>query len=209
MNYLAHIYLARHSDDAMLGALLGDFVKPHDGLQFPAEMEAEIMTHRKVDRFTDSHPIVLEAKELFTGPSKRYAGILLDVFYDHLLAINWGRYSVDPLDDFIAHFYGLLGRQARAHTLPPKLARAVPNMIEQDWLGSYRDFAGVKIAIDRISTRLSRNGELLRNGVVDLETRYTELAGGFDAFFPDLIDFVASRRQGASLPDALVGRHPP
>ena len=26
MNYLAHAWLARHSDDAILGALLGDFV---------------------------------------------------------------------------------------------------------------------------------------------------------------------------------------
>ena len=87
LNYLAHIYLASYSDDAMLGALMGDFVKPHAGLDFPAETEAEIITHRKIDCFTDSHPIVLEAKRLFATRSRRYAGILLDVFYDHLLAL--------------------------------------------------------------------------------------------------------------------------
>ena len=197
MNYLAHIYLARYSDNAMLGALMGDFVKPHMGLRFPAETEAEIITHRKVDCFTDNHPIVREAKELFTTPSRRYAGILLDVFYDHLLAIKWERFSDKPLDDFIAHFYELLGRHARAYALPPNLARAVPYMVEQDWLGSYRDFVGVKVAIDRISTRLSRKPVLLRDGVADLEKHYVELSRGFDAFFPELINFVAGHRQGA------------
>lgn len=197
LNYLAHIYLASYSDNAMLGALMGDFVKPHAGLDFPAETEAEIITHRKIDCFTDSHPIVLEAKRLFATPSRRYAGILLDVFYDHLLAKKWEHFSAEPLDDFIARFYELLSRQALANALPPRLAQAVPYMVEQDWLGSYRDFVGVKVAIDRISTRLSRKPELLRDGVADLEEHYVELSRGFDAFFPELINFVAGHRQGA------------
>lgn len=192
MNYLAHIYLARHSDEAMLGALLGDFVKPHTDSRFSAEMEAEIVTHRKVDSFTDSHPLVLEAKQLFAGPSRRYAGILLDVFYDHLLARDWSRYCAEPLDGFIARFYGALIRHA--DVLPENLAQAAPRMIEQDWLGSYVDYAGVEIAIRRISTRLSKNGDLLRDGLADLKANDAELARGFRAFFPELIDFVETRR---------------
>lgn len=194
MNYLAHIYLASHSDDAMLGALLGDFVKPHAGMQFSPEMEAEILTHRKVDAYTDSHPVVIDAKRMFDGPRRRYAGILLDVFYDHVLATSWERYSAVPLDDFIRRFYGALSRQAGV--LPEKLALAAPRMIEQDWLGSYVDYAGVEIAVRRISTRLSRNGELLRDGLADLKANYAELSSGFHAFFPDLIDFVENRRHG-------------
>jgi acyl carrier protein phosphodiesterase len=193
MNYLAHIYLARHSDEAMLGALLGDFVKPHTDSRFSAAMEAEIVTHRKVDSFTDSHPLVLGAKQLFAGPSRRYAGILLDVFYDHLLARDWSRYCDEPLADFIGRFYGALARHANA--LPENLSLAAPRMIEQDWLGSYVDYAGVEIAIRRISTRLSRNGELLRDGLADLKANDAQIAAGFHAFFPQLIEFVESRRR--------------
>lgn len=192
MNYLAHIYLASHSDDAMLGALLGDFVKPHSQHRFSADMEAEILTHRKVDAFTDSHPIVLDAKRLFDGPSRRYSGILLDVFYDHVLASSWPRYSSEPLAQLIARFYGALAR--RADALPPNLARAAPYMIEQDWLGSYVDYGGVEIAVRRISTRLSKNGDVMRDGLADLETHYAALTRGFHAFFPELIAFVDSRR---------------
>jgi acyl carrier protein phosphodiesterase len=192
MNYLAHIYLARHSDEAMLGALLGDFVKPHFDKRFSAEVEAEIVTHRKVDSFTDSHPLVLDQKQLFAGPSRRYAGILLDVFYDHLLARDWSRYCDEPLADFIQRFYGALARHA--DVLPENLALAAPRMIEQDWLGSYVDYAGVEIAIRRISTRLSKNGDLLRDGLADLKANDAQIAAGFHAFFPQLIGFVETRR---------------
>lgn len=196
MNYLAHIYLARHSDDAMIGALLGDFVKPHSGSQFSAEIEAEIVTHRKVDVFTDSHPIVLQAKQLFEGPSRRYAGILLDVFYDQVLATSWDKYAGVPLDGFIQRFYAALERQA--HILPENVARMAPHMIEQDWIGSYREYAGVEIAVRRISTRLSRNGDVMRAGLVDLERNYAALAAGFHDFFPELIAFVGGRREPLS-----------
>lgn len=205
MNYLAHIYLARHSDDAMLGALLGDFVKPHAGAHYSEEMAAEIVTHRKVDSFTDSHPVVLQAKQLFAGPSRRYAGIVLDVYYDHLLAVHWERYAEVPLRDFIARFYRALAR--RAEVLPPRLAQAAPYMIEQDWLGSYADYAGVEMAVRRISTRLSRNGHLMRDALADLARHHEELAAGFDVFFPELIAFVESRRD-ASVQWPLSPPHP-
>ncbi len=197
MNYLAHIYLASHSDDAMLGALLGDFVKPHSGLALSGEMESEIVTHRRIDTFTDSHPTVLHAKGLFAGARRRFAGILLDVFYDHLLATRWSSYSAVPLDDFIARFYAALTR--RADMLPPNLAKLAPRMIEQDWLGSHVDYAGVEIAVRRISTRLSRNGDVMRDGLVDLHTHYAEIAQGFEVFFPELISFVEHRRKTAQV----------
>jgi acyl carrier protein phosphodiesterase len=196
MNYLAHLYLARYSDDAMLGALLGDFVKPHSSAPFTPEIAAEIITHRKVDAFTDSHPIVLDAKALFNGPPRRYAGILLDVFYDHMLAKHWRHYSDVPLDTFIARFYSAL--QRRADILPPNLARLAPYMIEQDWLGSYLHYDGVDIAVRRISTRLSKNGDLMRDGLVDLKLHYAGLEQGFHEFFPELIGFVDARRSISS-----------
>jgi acyl carrier protein phosphodiesterase len=192
LNYLAHLYLARHSDDAMLGALLGDFVKPHSGAQFSAETDMEIVIHRKVDAFTDSHPLVLQAKQSFAGPSRRYAGILLDVFYDHVLATHWAQYSDVALDQFILRFYQTL--RNKAEILPPRLAHAAPYMIEQDWLGSYSTFAGVDIAVRRISTRLSKNGDVMIEALRDLEANYAAFSDGFHAFFPELIAFVERTR---------------
>ena len=122
----------------------------------------------------------------------RYAGILLDVFYDHLLAANWARYADVPLDALIARFYAAL--EKRADLLPPNLARIAPYMIEQDWLGSYRDYAGVDLAIRRMSTRLSKNGDVMRDALADLERNYATIEIGFHRFFPELVAYVDDRR---------------
>lgn len=193
MNYLAHILLARQSDDAMVGALLGDFCKPWEAGGYKQDIAREIFIHRKVDAFTDSHPVTLQARSLFRHTTRRYAGISLDVFYDHVLAEQWHHYCDIPLEAFVRRFYRAL--LARRETLPLSLAGQVQRMVSQDWLGSYREFDSVKLAIQRIAGRLSRNGAFLKDSVHDLDTHYEALSDGFHAFFPDLIRFVKQERE--------------
>ncbi len=193
MNYLAHIYLARHSDAAMVGAMLGDFVKAGDVDRYPPDIAREIMLHRHVDTYTDGHPIVVSARELFGAGRRRYAGIVLDVFYDHVLSQDWARYCAVPREELIARFY----RALRAHeaVLPAQLRDMLPYLIGQDWLGGYREFDAVVQTVARVSRRLSRNGELLREGVQDLVAHQGAITQGFDQFFPQLIAFAAARRE--------------
>ncbi len=172
MNYLAHIFLAGHSEEAMLGALLGDFVKPGACGGYSGEIEQEIVMHRKVDAYTDSHRVVLAAKRCFPESRRRYAGILLDVFYDHLLAAHWASYSSEPLHEFTRRFYSALIRHE--HLLPANLAAIAP--------------------------RLSRNGDLLRDGLRDLGANYSLLSEGFAVFFPELMQFVAETRGRTASP---------
>jgi acyl carrier protein phosphodiesterase len=193
MNYLAHIYLASQSDDAMIGAMLGDFAAAKYAGDYTPEIEREIAIHRKVDMYTDSHPVVLAAKQQFEQGRRRFAGILLDIFYDHVLIVNWVRYSDRPAEELIARFYSAL--QARRAILPERLQRMLPYMVEHDWLGSYREFSGVELAVTRVSQRLSRNGELLRDGLEDLHKNYAQLSAGFHEFFPDLIGYAARTRE--------------
>ena len=70
MNYLAHVYLARHGDAAMVGAMLGDFVKANDVANYPPDIAREITLHRHIDSYTDSHPVVREAA-LFGNRAER------------------------------------------------------------------------------------------------------------------------------------------
>lgn len=197
MNYLAHIYLASQSDHAMLGAMLGDFVKADFAGKYGAEMEREILIHRKVDAYTDSHPVVKAARQKFDETRRRYAGIVLDVFYDHVLAKNWSSYSSTPLPDFIQDFYRALN--ANRALLPDRLAEIAPMIVEQDWLGEYQDFAGFETTVRRISGRLSRNGNLLRDGLLDVRANYEFLCDGFDEFFPELIRFAEDQRAVMSI----------
>ncbi|WP_338768956.1 ACP phosphodiesterase [Massilia sp. METH4] len=192
MNYLAHVYLARHDDAAMVGAMLGDFVKANDVAAYPPEIAREITLHRHIDSYTDSHPAVLAAKELFGEGRRRYAGIVLDVFYDHELSRHWERWSEEPREALIARFYRALA--AHEPMLPPRLQEMLPYLVRQDWLGGYASFAGVEGTIARVSRRLSRNGDLLRDGVQDLVRHRDAIAEGFERFFPDLVRFSEERR---------------
>ena len=72
------------------------------------------------------------------------------------------------LDDFIRRFYVSLA--AHKTILPNDLARISPWMIDQDWLSSYHELAGVELAVERMSTRLSRQGDVMRDGILDLRS---------------------------------------
>jgi hypothetical protein len=46
-----------------------------------------------LNKWTDSHPIVKISKKRIDKEYSKFAGILIDVFYHHLLAKNWEIYS--------------------------------------------------------------------------------------------------------------------
>jgi acyl carrier protein phosphodiesterase len=193
VNYLAHIHLAGPDPEAQIGALLGDFVKPAGADTFPPVMQREIRLHRAIDAFTDSHPVVLAAKGLFRKETRRYSGIVLDVYYDHVLAREWSAWSDEPLMRFTHRFYAALS--AVRGTLPERLERLTPYLVAEDWLGSYARFDGVDRAIRRLSTRLSRGAEGMVGGLQDLRAHDAEFAAGFAVFYPALMAHVRSERE--------------
>jgi acyl carrier protein phosphodiesterase len=194
MNYLAHAWLARHSDDAILGALLGDFVFGQSTLQdWPPAIREEIVRHRRIDQYTDAHPAVVEARKLFDDAGlRRYAGIVLDVYFDHCLARGWARWNETPLQDFTARVYRVL--QEHRDELPSRLHTIAPRMAAHDWLGSYRERGNVDHAVRGIATRLSRNGDKLIACLDVLRVKEAEIGIAFEAFFPDLVHAAARMR---------------
>ncbi len=186
MNYLAHCWLARHSDDAILGAMLGDFVLGQAALaDWPDPVRREIVRHRRIDRYTDDHPANVATRALFGNGLRRYAGIVLDVYFDHRLARDWAQWDDAPLETFTARVYRvLLANDAR---LPPALRAIAPRMAAHDWLGSYMQRDRVDAVVGGLATRLSRNGERLTACLPVLRAHETEVDAAFDAFFPDLV----------------------
>ncbi|MGC8098105.1 ACP phosphodiesterase [Metapseudomonas otitidis] len=187
MNYLAHLHLGGPAPHQLLGSLYGDFVKgPLDG-RWPQGIEAGIRLHRRIDLFTDTHPLVRDARALFPAARRRVSGILLDLFFDHCLARDWADYAEVPLPAFTGQVYRVLADQA---ALPGALARIAPRMAEQDWLGSYREFDTLAAVVGGMSRRLSRP-ELLAGGFDELAERYQSLSDHFRRFYPELQRFAA------------------
>jgi len=185
MNYLAHAWLARHSDDAILGALLGDFVFGQSALEdWPPAVRAEIVRHRRIDRYTDDHPAVVATRTRF-GDLRRYAGIVLDVYFDHCLARDWARWNATPLDAFDASLLAPALAGGFADSLPLQIL--APRMAAHDWLGSYARRESVDAAVRGISTRLSRNGDQLAACLDRLRADEAHVQATFEVFFPDLL----------------------
>jgi acyl carrier protein phosphodiesterase len=194
MNYLAHAFLAGENPDAQLGQLLGDFVKGSNYGAYAPAIAADILLHRKIDRYTDTHPVVKAAKGIVGDRQRRYLGIALDVLYDHFLAHHWHQYSDVDLDQFTQGIYALL--QDRQALLPPRLQQMIPKMIAVDMLGSYREFDQCQRAIARLSQRLKHRDRLLAC-LPAIDEHYSFLAAGFHQFFPQLIAYVQHQRSQA------------
>lgn len=189
MNYLAHLFLSDGTPASLIGNLLGDFVKGSAVNIYPEEIRNGIDLHRKVDNYTDSHAIVRSSKSLVCAQRRRFAGVLVDVFYDRFLAKNWLQYSEVPLPDFARLAYKVL--QDNRDILPESFQRVMPHIIARDLLGSYQEIDGIDNALNRMSARIKRTNNLA-GGVEDLTVNYQQLESDFRAFFPDLINYAAT-----------------
>lgn len=195
MNYLAHLYLSEPDDDALLGSLMGDFVKgPLDG-RHGAAVTHGIALHRRIDSFTDAHPVVRASKARVSPERRRYAGIMVDMFYDHFLARYWTEFSDEPLAGFTRRIYTLLARHDEA--LPERLRSMAPSMRQADWLGSYARIESIRTALDRMGRRLRRENRLL-GSAEELEWNYDAFEQDFRAFFPQVIRFAQAHRRGGA-----------
>lgn len=183
LNYLAHLFLSGNIPLLRIGNLAGDFVKGIDTATLHPAMQKGIALHRAIDAYTDSHEIVWRSKSRIGSPHTRLAGVLVDVFYDHFLAVHWNTYCDRLLEEYVAEVYADL--QVYRVLLPPLLQDTVPRIIEENWLVSYRNVEGLARALDRIEQRLE--GKLdLSNGIREMERNYAELDGDFRLFFPEL-----------------------
>ena len=132
MNYLAHLYLAKDSAELMIGSILGDFVKGSQKDQYPSEIKNGIELHRKIDSYTDAHVMTRASRKLYSPLRRRFAGIIVDLCYDHFLYRHWSKFAETPRVSFIANAYELL--KAHQAMLPKRLQTMIPFMIRDDWL---------------------------------------------------------------------------
>ena len=187
MNYLAHLYLAQDSTEFMIGSILGDFVKGSEKEQYPDKIKKGIELHRKIDSYTDSHSITQASRRLYRSPWRRFAGIIVDLCYDHFLHRHWSTFTDTAREPFILSAYDML--KTHRAMLPERLQAIIPFMIRDDWLGSYRDLSGVEHALKRLSRRVT-NGDPLASAIDEIKLHYRELEANFLIFFPELIRFV-------------------
>lgn len=192
MNYLAHVFLAQNTPDSRLGNLMGDFVKGNLERYrdcYPTGILQGLRTHRLVDEFTDQHPLFRQSRDRVRHELGLYAGIAIDIFYDHFLSCHWSRFCARSRLDFITEIYILL--ESQCDHLPAKLQAIVPYIIQEDWLNRYQDLAGINYTFTRLHRRIKRENPLHQAPQI-LQQHYSELEADFLQFFPELWTYARS-----------------
>jgi acyl carrier protein phosphodiesterase len=191
MNWLAHLFLAEEPLRCRLGNLLADVIKGPARRTVDALLQRGLDCHRVIDRFTDSHPLFIHSSNQLSDRWARFRGIVMDIYYDHLLARSWSRFSNEPLPQFVRDFYAKATHSVQ--TLPSFAGEVLQSIIHVDRLGSYATLAGIEDALTKLSARITeRVGQVIRlqDAMPELIKLDAILENDFKQFFPELIAHV-------------------
>jgi acyl carrier protein phosphodiesterase len=187
MNFLSHIYLSGESEEIKLGNFIGDFVKGRQFLKYPENVSKGILLHRQIDSFTDTHPIVRECIIKLRPGFGKYSGIVVDLFLDHLLAVNWHHYSFEKLSVFTKRFHAVL--LSNFFQLPSQVKMFLPFLIQNKRLQSYSTFDGIEKTLSIMVQHTSLPSET-KYAMKILEDEYLFFNNAFNQFFPEIISFI-------------------
>lgn len=183
MNFLAHIYLSGENDLIKIGNFMADGIRGKQFEHFPPEVQKGILLHRFIDTYTDSHDTFRQSTKRLHEKYHHWAGVIVDIFYDHFLAKNWSKYSDEKLEDFVSRFYNSLHNNYSI--LTEKTQGLMPYMIERNWLLSYRTVEGIHNILTQMDRR-SKNISKMQFASEELKEFYNEFETEFTSFFEEI-----------------------
>ncbi len=186
MNFLAHLYLSESNTNIMIGNFIADHIRGNQFTHFHPEIQQGIKLHREIDTFTEPHDITRKSKRRLNKRYGLYAGIIIDIFYDHYLAKNWDDYSAVPLDVYVDAVYNLL--EEKKEILPEKTLHMMPFMIEHNWLFNYQYKKGIQSVLNGMNRRTKNKGQM-DLAIEDLHELDVDFEKDFQLFFKDLQSF--------------------
>ena len=196
MNFLVHMLISGNDDQLLTGNFMGDFVKGVLTGRFPARIEQGIILHRRIDSFAAENAAFKRSRQRIDARYGLYRGVMVDLFYDHLLVREWNCWADRPFADFLQW-----SRNAVSHyhdLLPERMQRLVP-VIFNELLPSYGDSEGIATALVRMSRRVQRSNPL-SGGEKELLRNYDGLLSDFRVFMPQVIRFAEEFQKSCIAP---------
>lgn len=188
MNFLAHIYLSGENDDLLkIGNFMADSIRGKQYLTYSLPIQKGILLHRKIDFFTDSHPIFRQSKKRLVPQFGHYAGVITDIFYDHFLAKNWNLYTDIPLKIYVKNFYQLL--ENKKELLNKQTQQLVSHMIQDNWLEAYQSVEGISRILYQMDKRTEFQSRM-QHATDELFSNTSFFEQEFFDFFDDIHAFV-------------------
>ena len=158
MNFLAHAYLAGDDPALVVGGVVGDWIKGLLPAGLPPDLARGVALHRSIDSHAERHPAFRRSRARMSAARRRYAGVLVDIYYDHILAVEWNRHHSVPLEHFSAAVYRQL--EERMAELPETAHQPLRLMAQQNWFASYAGMKGIADVLTRMARRARRPNPL-------------------------------------------------
>ena len=189
MNFLAHFYLSQNEESLLVGNFIADSVKGKQLKNYSDEIQKGIILHRSIDDFTDKHPIVLKTKMSLRIKHGKFSPVIADIIYDHFLAANWEKYSVENLEDYSTSVYKTLEKNMANFPLNAQITYNY--MVKNNWLYNYSKYEGISKALIGISKRTNYKNNM-NEAPETLMDNYFEYQKHFFDFFPSLISHTSN-----------------
>lgn len=169
----------------MVGNFIADLIRPTDVAGLDASLQLGVTLHRYIDSYTDSSSIVRKCLPLLYPRHHKYAGVLLDIYFDHFLYIDWAQYDERPMDDVLATFYEKLALYQTQ--LPSYLHEYVSRLLERKWLAhAYDSYDSLETTFGYLTRRTSLP-EYIEGAVATFHSNYNTLHQSFHQFYPTLM----------------------
>lgn len=191
MNFLAHIFLSGENDNYLkIGNFVADTIRGKQYETYPESIQKGIILHRKIDSFTDFHPIFRKSKKRLVPEFGHYAGVITDIFYDYFLAKNWNLYSEIPLEKYAENFYNLIDNEK--NNLNEKAKKLIFYIIRDNWLVAYKTKNGISKILYQMDARTEFISKM-QYSISYLEKYENLFEKEFFIFFSEIQTYVKSQ----------------
>lgn len=150
MNYLGHLYLSGNDPQLMQANLYGDFIKGSQLEALSEDIRKGVLLHRNIDHFIDHHETVHQLLPVLRPELPRVAPIAIDIFFDHLLALNWQEFHPQPLNEYLRAVYAHFNPHDDRYSV--EFRTFLERLIHHNWISHYPTLD----AIERMSGNISR-----------------------------------------------------
>ncbi|HCE43873.1 MAG TPA: hypothetical protein DET40_10025 [Lentisphaeria bacterium] len=185
MNYLAHAFLSGDDPEMLIGNMAADSLKGRLPSTLQFDVIRGVRLHRRIDHLADKSEEFSSCMTVFRPKYGRYAHVLVDIAFDHLLAWNWDKYSRKNFHGFVQHVYKVL--RTRRDILPHAFIPVADRILGEDWLTCYESLEGLAISYERLGRRIDVEKGHLEKAVDMIEQNRDFLNGHFNSLFPKLV----------------------
>ena len=185
------MFLSGDDEQLLIGNFMGDFVKGPLNDRFPLRIRQGVALHRSIDSYASRDEHFRRSRLRISSDYGLYRGVLVDLFYDHLLVREWECWSAEPFESFLDRTRSAI--EGQSHQLPERMQGLLP-VIFDELLPSYGEASGIGSALERMSRRVSRTNPLA-GGEAELLRHHDDLRHDFRQFMPGIRSHVDEYRR--------------